>query len=322
VRAVAQDFAKKFKTEFSEKDLQNGKFGFCDIRASQLEPSDLRGLPYFDNSNKTTKWYPPSWLPTNPDGKGVLFLDELNLAPPIIQSACYQLILDRKLGDYVLPDGWTVISAGNRAEDRSNVFELSSALLNRFVHVELDIPSIENWTKWAMENQVDSRIISFLQFKPMLFKFDARQKDKSFPTPRTWEFASRLVSGIKDDYSLIETLVSSAVGDGVAMEFTAFTRLQKKINLDEILKKPESIKAIEEIDLKYSVVSGLAEKYKADNKVFDSVLNVCKFIEPEFGMLLLGFVKNSNLPKWKKEVLSNKIWINELSQKYAKYLLE
>jgi hypothetical protein len=317
VRLSAKNLAKKSGIEFSEDDIENGKFGFVDIRISQLDPSDLRGLPSFDKGK--TKWMPPSWLPTNPTGKGILFFDELNLSAPSVQAACFQLILDRRLGDYKLPNGWFIVAAGNRVEDNPRVFDMPSPLLNRFVHCELKIPSSEEWTDWALKNQVDTRIISFLNFKPsLLFKYDAKMKDKSFPTPRSWVFVSTLVSGETDE-EIIYTLVSCGVGEGCAVEFGAFNKLQRKIDLDAILKNPESTTKIKDIDLKYSLVSFIAEKYRSDRKLLGKILNVCDYLDPEFAILMLRFTKSAN-PKWLDDILKEKKW-EDISKKYGKYLV-
>lgn len=322
VRTVAQQLAKDQKLEFSEKDLEDGKFGFVDVRISQLEPSDLRGLPKLDG--ETTKWIPPNWLPQNPNSKGILFFDELNLAPPSIQASAYQLILDRRLGDYKLPKEWVIISAGNRIEDRANIFELPAPLSNRFIHIELGVPAIQAWSKWGTENNnnIDSRIITFLNFKPtLLFKFSREQKDKAFPTPRSWEFCSKLISDIESNKQKeLEILTSSAIGEGSSIEFCAFLKLSRKININEILSKPEKVKAITEIDLKYSLLSGLTEIYKKDKKHLDKQLKVCNFLEPEFAILLLRFLKAVKPDYFIKKVVTLKEW-KELSSRYSKYLL-
>ena len=114
---------------------------FIDLRLSQLAPTDLRGLPVPVHPNKgeeygISKWYPPEFLPR--EGKGILFLDELNMAPPVMQGVAQQLILDRKIGSYKVPQGWIILSAGNRKEDRASVFEMPSPLANRFIHLEVE----------------------------------------------------------------------------------------------------------------------------------------------------------------------------------------
>lgn len=323
IRETAKEIAKKKGLEFSDKlgDINNEKkFVFLDIRASQLDSTDVRGLPNFENGS--TKWFIPKWLPRV--GHGGLLFDEINLAPPLVQASLYELLYDRTLKScqYELPEGFTVFCAGNRAEDRANVFELPAPLCNRLGHAELKVPTVEEWTNWAIPNDIDSRIIAFLQVRPtLLFAFDHKMKDKAFPTPRSWFFNSEMIKG-KTDMKQVELYSSSTVGEGAAKEFEGFIRLQRKIDIKEILKNPEKVKKITEIDLKYSLVSLLAEEYKKDNKLLNTLLLVCEFVEPEFAVLLLRFTKQYSdsatltkaLPKcesWKRvgpkytEILNN-----------------
>jgi len=317
IRRVAKTIAKDLKREFTEDDIENGKFGFVDIRISQLDSSDLRGLPRLDGD--TTRWLPPSWLPKNQGGVGILFFDEMNLAPPSIQASAYQLILDRRLGDYKLPPGWVIIAAGNRVEDRANVFEMSAPLKNRFAHTTLKIPSIESWKEWALDNAVDNRVVAFLCFKPTyLFKFDEDSTEHAFPTPRSWNKASNLVNGITNE-EMLSVLISAQVGEAASIEFVAFDKLSKKINLDNILKNPEQAKNVTDIGLKYSLVSGIAEKYRQNEKVLGNAVSVCKFIEPEFAVFLLRMLKSSNRGHFKNNVTKAVDW-KLLVKQYSKYL--
>jgi hypothetical protein len=248
-----------------------------------------------------------------------LFFDELNLSPPSIQAVAYQLILDRKIGDYTLPSGWVIISAGNRIEDRCNVFDMSSALCNRFIHADLDIPSVSDWTDWATTHNIDSRIVAFINFKAdSLYKANDKNKSKSFPTPRSWAFCSRLISDRKYDKG-VERLISSSVGEGTSKEFVGFLRLQTKINIAEILKKPEQVKQIKEVDLKYVLIGTISEKYKTDNKLFERILPLCDYLEAEYSILLLRFLKGANESHFKKNIVNSKKGV-ELLNKYAEIL--
>ncbi|KKM84221.1 hypothetical protein LCGC14_1301490 [marine sediment metagenome] len=319
VREVAEDLAKIENLEVSTDANEKDTFGFIDVRISQLEPSDLRGLPIQDLENGTTKWLVPNWLPKNKDSKGLLFLDELNLSPPSIQAVAYQLILDRRIGDYVLPSGWMIVSAGNRIEDRCNVFDMSSALCNRFIHTELQVPSVNDWTEWATSNNIDSRIVAFINFKAdSLFKADDKNKTKSFPTPRSWVFCSRLIEGKKQDKTT-DRLIASAVGEGTAREFSGFLRLQTKINIADILKNPKQVKTLKAVDLKYVLIGTISEKYKAKPSLFEQILPVCDYLEAEFSILLLRFLKNSNPTNFKTKITNSKKGV-ELLNKYAEIL--
>lgn len=318
IKAVAQEIAQANNFKFLDGGF-GGKqtFGFIDVRLSQMDPSDLRGLPNFEG--ETTKWYPPNWLPKDKEGCGILFFDELSNALPSMMASAYQIILDRKLGDYQLPEGWVIVSAGNRIEDKANIYEMPSPLANRFVHVELGIPTRQEWQNWAFENKIEPSIIAFLEFKPsFLFKFDSKSKEKAFPTPRSWSYVNKLIKGTEEDEDLQEILVSSAVGEGVGIEFMAFLRLKKKINIKEILEKPEMVREIEEISLKYSLMSGLTEKYKEDKKNLQKIVRVCLNLEPEFAILLLRFMKNvnENMPRELLTIPESRT----LGMKYGKYL--
>ena len=318
IKSTAQEIAKSEKLEFTEDTRDSKAFGFLDIRISQLEPSDLRGLPVQDLKSETTKWLIPSWLPQEKDSKGLIFFDELNLSPPSIQAVAYQLILDRRIGDYELPQGWVIVSAGNRIEDKCAVFEMSSALCNRFLHATLSNPSVESWTQWAVDNDIDGRIISFLNWKPSSFnRANDRGKDKAFPTPRSWAFCSRLINGQKDN-KLITRLTASAVGEGTALELTAFLKLQTKIDFDSILKNPKQIKDIKEIDLKYVLIGTIAEKYHKDKKLLEKILPVCDYLEPEFAVLMLRFLKAYHPQHFKTIMLSKG---QKILKQYAEILV-
>jgi len=310
------------KSDSVRQVAEDLKLDLIDVRVSQLEPSDLRGLPKINGDSETTKWLIPNWLPNNKDSKGILFFDELNLAVPSIQASCYQLILDRKIGDYKLPDGWVVVSAGNRIEDKGNIFEMPVPLANRFIHIELKIPEVERWCDWAFENKVDNRIISFLNFKPSrLFSYDSKSKDKSIATPRSWVFCSKLINEI-DELGKLEILSSSAVGEGTAIEFVSFLKLNRKINIKDILDNPKKAKEIEEIDLKYALLSEASEYYRKNKKpeTLKKILNVCEYVEPEFSVLMLRMVKAVDNEYFKKEIIKLKEF-EKMSENYGKFLL-
>lgn len=325
VLQASKELAKEMDMEFTlNEDLTAQKFGFIDMRASQLEPSDVKGIPTITTDsmgNQVTKWILPNWLPKNKDSKGILFFDELNLANQSVQSAFYQLIQDRKLDDYTLPNGWIIISAGNTTNDKANVFDVGSPLLNRFTHSILKIPSKDEWIKWGLQNNIHNSILAFLEFKPsFLYKFDRQNKDKSFPTPRTWEFASKLLSQCSNNLDTQRLVISSAIGEGVATEFMAFVRLQNKINIDEIFKNPESVQNIKEIDLKYSLLGIVTEKYREDKKHLEKCIDICKYLEPEFAILQLRYLSQSK-NSFKSDVIKLKGWL-EIFSKYAKYLTD
>lgn len=242
------------------KDLS---YEFLDVRAVQLDPVDLRGLPRIESNQ--TEWVPPKFLPTG--GKGILFLDELTSAPQMTQAGCYQLVLDRQLGEYRLPDEWVVIAAGNPAAERGVHFSMPRPLRNRFVHLELEA-DLDDWCRWATRAGIRPEIIAFLRFKPeLLHSADATSDVNAWPTPRSWEMASSVLSGIarKRQTPLLagvnafETqLLEGTVGPAAAIELTAFLRLFRQLpSIDEILLAPDAAPVPEEASAQIAVATAL-----------------------------------------------------------------
>jgi len=216
-----------------------------DLRLSQLAPTDLRGLPVpIDN---VSKWYPPEFLPR--DGQGILFLDEINMAPPAMQGIAQQLVLDRKVGSYVVPDGWFVWAAGNRKEDKASVFDMPAPLANRFVHLEVQ-PDFDSFKVHALKAGLDERILAFLAYRTnLLHHIDPRQP--AWPSPRTWFMASELRS--------IGLPIAAAVGSAAALEFEAFEAVYRKLpDLDAIASGRKGANFPDEPSVRYAVTIGLA----------------------------------------------------------------
>jgi len=317
IKAVAQTLAKEMKLEFTENGKENEKtFGFRDVRLAQMESVDLRGTPKVEDGK--TKWFAPDWIPENTESHGIMFFDEFDKATPSVQNASLQIMLDRKIGNAHIPDGWMILTAGNMSDENAHSFEISSVLNNRFKHFELIVPTPKLWTEWAIQNGINSHIVAFLNFKPQyIYKYDENTKDVAHPTPRTWQFCSQSIEGVTDT-AFMEREVASCVGKGVAIEFSSWYKMQEKVDLDAIVKNPELVTKVKEISLKWAVVSGLSEKYKSDRKILEPLLEVVKLIEPEFGFILLGYLRSTDKMAFGK-IVTSKIW-KEVASKYGKYL--
>ena len=253
-----------------------------DIRAVLLDPVDLRGLPHINGDNRA-HWATPDFLPQA--GTGVLFLDELNAAPPLVQAACYQLVLDRKIGEYTLPEGWSVIAAGNRESDRAVTHRMPSALANRFVHIEFEA-DIEDWTAWALNNSILSEIIAFLRFRPaLLHRFDDRTEEKAFPSPRAWEFVSKILE--QNPCSDIEyELLAGTVGQGAATELLGFLRIFRSLPTPgAIMADPDGAKVPDDPAALYALCGALAKK--ATHQTLDSLVAYAQRMPAEFSVLLM-----------------------------------
>ena len=265
VRELAEEMTKEIKAELGD-EYEGQCYEHIDIRLSQLEPSDLRGILYPDPKAGQAVWLSPSMLPTDPSWTGVIMLDELSSAPPLIQAAAYQLILDRRIGDYVLPEGASIIAAGNRETDKGVVFKMAAPLANRFVHLELEV-SFEKWKPWAYANKIDKSVLGFLGFREdLLHKFDPASKSKAFPTPRTWEYVSKILDFNLPDSEKREAIFG-AVGEGPGMDFWAYRELLSGavetatvLDMDKDYSLPAETSAI------YGVTTSLVYHFKSLKK--------------------------------------------------------
>ena len=196
--------------------------GLVDVRLAQMEPTDLRGIPFRDGRNVV--WAIPALLPDRErhGERGVLFLDEITSAVPTVTAAAYQLILDRRLGEYCVPAGWLIFAAGNRHGDRGVTYAMPAPLANRFVHYEIE-PDIDDWAAWAFEADIDPRLIAFVRFRPdLLFQFDPERQSAAFPSPRTWEYADRALKKFHDLPELLRESIKGSIGANAAAAFAAY----------------------------------------------------------------------------------------------------
>jgi len=266
-----------------------------DIRLSQMEPSDLRGIPF--RSGDLVEWAVPAMLPNAKRHglSGVLFLDEITSAPPSVSAAAYQLILDRRLGQYEVPDGWAIFAAGNRQGDRGVTYTMPAPLANRFSHFEVDI-NLDDWVAWAYANNIDERIIGFLRFRPeLLFDFDPAHNPVAFPSPRSWEFAHRALKKFSEQPNLLLGSLQACVGPAAGIELNAFLSTLDQLPDIEAILRGEDVQAPKEIDLQYAVASTLAGhaiRVKGTGesaKVIGNILTFARrFPQREMGVMLVS----------------------------------
>lgn len=282
-------------------------FVIIDLRLTLLDPTDLRGIPALISNgkyewlNETSDWKIPLWVyyASNPNAKGIIFLDELNLATPNVQTSAYQIVNDHQIGETPISKGISVIGAGNRKSDKANIFTMPKPLQNRFLNLNLLPPNPEDWIDWAFKNDVDMRIISFIdQRGELLFKFDPKSLDRAFPTPRAWgELCNDMIKNLDDSQEdFIRLAVASAVGVGTAHEFMGWLTYRSQVDLKEILDNPSKAKELNSADLKYALVSLVTEWYKKHNTVkdLDHTIKISKNLDKEFMILLLKFAKKAD----------------------------
>jgi len=308
-----------------------------DMRLLLLEPTDIKGIPYFDPETKTMKWAQPSDLPTNDFlSNAILFLDEINAAPPSVQAAAYQLILNRRVGEYRLPDGVSMVCAGNRDSDKGVTYRMPSPLANRLVHIEM-ASHFEDWQKWAIGARVHADVVGFLSHhKQKLFNFDPKGQDKAFATPRSWVFVSQLISDELSE-SMNTSLVAGTVGDGLATEFREHRRIAAKLpKSEEVLLGKVKDLSVKDLSAMYSLTISMCytlqewvakARTKEDGFTMDTwhecVDNFFLFIMSNFQteMIVLGAktaLRDYQLPINHRQLKHFKAF----HDKFGKYILE
>lgn len=283
------------KSQMVHQIGQKHRVPVIDIRLSQMEPSDLRGIPF--RVDEHVEWAVPAMLPSAERHglEGVLFLDEITSAPPSVSAAAYQLILDRRLGAYQVPDGWAIFAAGNRQGDRGVTYSMPAPLANRFSHFEVDV-NLDDWVAWAYSNGIDERLIGFLRFRPeLLFEFDPAHNPVAFPSPRSWEFAHRALQKFGDNREMLVGALQACVGPAAGIELAAFVEnLDKLPDIDAIVAG-ESVSVPKEVDLQYAVASALvgraikAKGSEASDRVYGNILEYANgFRQREMGVMLVS----------------------------------
>lgn len=234
--------------------------GFIDIRLSQREPVDLRGLPVPKGDH--VDWLLAGEWPRDPDSKGIILFDELTAADRSLQVAAYEIILDRRLGDlYQLPKGWLVMAAGNRSSDQAVAYSLSSALANRFCHLEL-AADVDSWARWARQNHIAPQVIAFVRYQSHAFLNMEGDLERGWPSPRSWQRVSNVLTTKPAlPEHLLTTMVHGLVGDGAGVEFMVFLQQHQKLPpVDLILTGEAPIEIPEQPDLKFAFCSALVDK--------------------------------------------------------------
>lgn len=273
------------KSAITQQIAADRNWNVIDFRASTRDSVALMGLP--DISGNTTRWKVPDEFPQEKrDGpEGILFLDELNAAPPSMMAAMFGLVLDRKVGDYTLPKGWRVIAAGNRQADRAAAQRMPTALANRFAHIDVDADTsaghdnvhVEHFNKLG----IDPQLIAFLRFRPALIHMMPQNDERAFPTPRSWEQAAKYLDR---QPTRRLSLVSGVVGEGAAAELEGFLRVYQNLpSLDLVLANPNSAMVPEDPAARFAITAGLARK--VDARSFDNGMAYIQRLPREFEIM-------------------------------------
>ncbi len=269
--------------------------GFIDVRLAQREPVDIRGLPV--PGEDSVKWLVSSDWPRDPASRGIILFDEITAADRSLQVAAYEFILDRRLGElYRVPDGWYICAAGNRTEDRAVAATMSSALANRFMHVELG-EDMESWISWARMHDIRPEVMGFIRFRPeMLFRQKDENLERGWPTPRSWERISRMLDIMKgENENLIRKMVYGLVGNHVGVEFMEFMKMSS--SFDDVLKMmtdPNApVRIPERADMRYALVCAMGyflwrgKDEKEEKKLIDGFYRISEKLPNDFASMAM-----------------------------------
>ena len=306
-----------------------------DLRLGQMDPTDIRGIPFYNKELNKMDWAPPIELPDAETAAQypvvVLFLDEMNSAAPAVQAAAYQLILNRRIGKYFLPDNVVMVAAGNRESDKGVTYRMPTPLANRFVHVEMRV-DFPVWQEWAVQNNIHKDVVGYLSFaKQDLYDFDAKSSSRAFATPRSWSFVSELLEDEDTDEGTLTDLVAGAVGEGLAVKFQAHRKIASKMpKPEDILSGKVKDLQVKEVSAMYSLVISMcyelkgAIERKVSDKEFHSMSdNFFRYMMDNFEteLVVMGAriaLTTYNLP-FQPTKLKN---FDEFHQRYGKYILQ
>lgn len=293
-------------------------FILADLRISGMDATDLRGLPKLDGDYVSSTPY--SWVNyfTAKNAMGVIFFDEINLAPPLIAAQAYEIILDRTIADRKLADDVLVIGAGNRANDSAYTYPMPAPLKDRFAEIEMT-PDSEAWTKWAASAGVNPYLVSFIQWKgDYLYSLDKVKGEEKGSTPRGIVRASTLIEGMDITDEFVSDLVSASCGEAFANEFGGYISVFKSLSWDKIFKNP-SVVANFKNDKCWAICGGLVDQLAKDEKLFNPCMEVVENLPEEFKVVALVLLYERHLPLFKKYARQSKAFAT-LSMKYADIL--
>jgi len=322
------------KSELVEGITQELGGLMIDLRLGQMEPTDIRGIPFYNKDKNVMEYAPPVDLPDAETASQypvvVLFLDELNSAPASVQSAAYQLILNRRVGKYVLPDNVVMVAAGNRESDKGVTYRMPTPLANRFIHQEMKV-DFASWQDWAVQNKIHKDVVGYLSFaKQDLYDFDAKSSSRAFATPRSWSFVSQLLDDTIED-STLTNLIAGTVGEGLAVKFMSHRKVASRMpNPKDILDGKVKDLQVKEVSAMYSLVISMCyelkdavEKKVEDKKFHEMADNFLGYMMKNFETELTVMGARIALTTYDLPFLPTKLKnFDEFHQRFGKYILQ
>jgi len=276
------------KSALARQIADEASLELVDIRLSTVDPTDLNGFIFPNKETMKADYMPVATFPVErdplPKGKKgwLLFLDEINSAPQAIQAAAYKLILDKKVGQLNLHKSVAIMAAGNLMSDKAIVNKSSTAMQSRMIHLQIQMEH-KAWVEWAENNNIDHRVIAFINFRPeLLHKFDPNHNDLTFPCARTHDFVSRLITPYPDALpEIMIPIIEGTIGEGAGREFTTFCEIYGDlITIDDILADPTGCKVPDEPATLYAIMGMIGSNTTVKN--FETLYKYIERMDAEF----------------------------------------
>jgi hypothetical protein len=307
-----------------------------DLRLGQMEPTDLRGIPFYNKDLGKMDWAEPVDLPTEEMAKEypviTLFLDEMNVAAPAVQAAAYQLVLNRRLGKYHLPKNVVIVAAGNRESDKGVSFRMPMPLANRFVHLEVRA-DYDSWNEWAVKHRIHKDVVGYIGFaKNDLMDFNPKSSSRSFATPRSWSFVSEFLYDEDATDAELADLISGTIGDGLGIKFMAHRKVAGQMpNPAEVLAGKVKELKIKEVSAMYSLTVSMCYELQdahvklGKDKISDwhaMADNFFRFMMDNFTTELVVMGARVALTTYNLPLVPGKLKnFDEFHKRYGKYII-
>ena len=301
----------------------NKEINVTDVRLLLYNPVDLRGIPTADENKEFAKWLKPKIFQMDPSNDVVnfLILDEITAAPQSVQAAAYQIVLDRQIGEHQLPDNCIIIAAGNKITDKSVSYSMPKALANRMTHIEI-VPNVDDWKQWAIKNEIDPRIVGFINYKPnTLFDFDPKSQDNAYPTPRSWEMVDNYIK-INNNIDEMKPMIDGTIGIGASIEFVTFCKVFNKLPDIKAIADGKYHDYPTSPDVYYALQSAIVNycnKEKISNKSLQNILKYINGMQMEFAVLTAKDLVNSKSAAIISKIINTDEW-QEFSERVKDYL--
>jgi len=341
------------KSDLIRSIARKNAWAVREVRLGQIDPTDIKGIPFFNSDksyyafNEHTKefeetkgtldWAPPSEFPDAKFAEQyeqvILFLDEMNVAAPTVQAAAYQLVLDRRVGKYKVPENVIIVAAGNRDSDKGVTYRMPSPLSNRFIHMDIR-PDFNVWQNWAVQNNIHKDVVGYLSFaKNDLYDFDGRSSGHAFATPRSWSAVSKILEDAPTIPSeLLTKIIAGTVGDGLSVKFMAHRKLVDKMpDPMDILQGKVTELAVKEVSAMYSLtvsmcyeLKDMSDSKKVEGKKFHEMCdNFFKFMMENFETELVIMGARIALKTYKLNIDPTQLkTLTDFHKKYGKYIKE